>query len=90
MKVALYVRLSTEEQAEEGFSIKGQIDVLEEYCKRNNYKVFEIYKDEGISGKSLERPSLKKLFKDSEEGNFNMVMVWKISRLSRKQQFQTN
>lgn len=85
MNVALYVRVSTEEQAEEGFSINGQINVLEEYCKKNNYKIIEIYKDEGISGKSIERPSLKKLLRDSEEGNFNMVMVWKISRLSRKQ-----
>ncbi|WP_217486908.1 recombinase family protein [Cytobacillus firmus] len=85
MKVALYVRVSTEEQAEEGFSINGQIKTLVEYCKRSNYKIVEIYKDEGISGKSLDRPSLKKLLKDSKNGKFNMLMVWKISRLSRKQ-----
>ncbi|WP_328200321.1 recombinase family protein [Cytobacillus kochii] len=41
--------------------------------------------DEGISGKSINRPSIKKLLGDSESNHFNMVMVWKISRLSRKQ-----
>ncbi|MDQ1143422.1 DNA invertase Pin-like site-specific DNA recombinase [Bacillus sp. SORGH_AS 510] len=85
MKVALYVRVSTEEQAEEGYSINGQIKVLEDYCNKNNFQVVEIYKDEGISGKSTDRPALKELLRDSEHNKFDMVMVWKISRLSRKQ-----
>jgi len=85
MKVAFYVRVSTEEQAEEGYSINGQIKVLEEYCKRNKYTITEIYKDEGISGKSMERPALKHLLHDAQLGLFDMVMVWKISRISRKQ-----
>ncbi|WP_219913051.1 recombinase family protein, partial [Bacillus paranthracis] len=49
MKVALYVRVSTEEQAEEGFSINGQIKLLEEFCEKNSYQIVKIYKDEGIS-----------------------------------------
>lgn len=85
MKVALYVRVSTEEQADEGYSINGQIKVLEEHCKNNSYQVVKVYKDEGISGKSTNRPSLKELLKDSESNKFDIVMVWKISRLSRKQ-----
>ncbi|WP_439874705.1 recombinase family protein [Bacillus mycoides] len=85
MKVALYVRVSTEEQAEEGFSINGQIKLLEEFCEKNSYQIVKIYKDEGISGKSLDRPSLQKLLKGCESKQFDMIMVWKISRLSRKQ-----
>ena len=53
MKVALYVRVSTEEQAEEGFLINGQISILSEYCKNNKYEIVNIYIDEGVSGKSL-------------------------------------
>lgn len=84
-KVVLYARVSTDEQAEEGYSISGQIRVLREYCEKNNYQIINIYKDEGFSGKSLDRPSLKELIKDSESKQFDMVMVWRISRLSRKQ-----
>ncbi|OIJ21879.1 resolvase [Anaerobacillus alkalidiazotrophicus] len=84
-KVVLYVRVSTEEQAEEGFSINGQIKVLEDYCQRNKLQIVSTYKDEGFSGKSLDRPSLKELLKDCESEEFDMVMVWKINRLSRKQ-----
>lgn len=84
-RVVLYVRVSTEEQAEEGYSINGQIKVLEEYCERNKYQIINTYKDEGFSGKSLDRPSLKELLKDCESKQFDMVMVWRINRLSRKQ-----
>ncbi|MCH4825555.1 recombinase family protein [Planococcus halocryophilus] len=84
-KVALYVRVSTEEQATEGYSIAGQIQILRDYCNKNDFKVVKIYKDEGISGKSTERPSLQELLEDSKHNNFDMVMVWKVSRLSRKQ-----
>lgn len=66
MKVALYVRVSTEEQAEEGYSISGQISTLSEYCRNNGFEIVNIYKDEGVSGKSINRPSLKQLLFDSE------------------------
>lgn len=85
MKVALYVRVSTDEQADEGFSINGQIKTLEEFCEKNSYEIVKVYKDEGLSGKSLDRPSLKELLKECESNQFDMVMVWKINRLSRKQ-----
>jgi site-specific DNA recombinase len=85
MKVALYVRVSTEEQADEGFSINGQIKTLEDYCERNRYEVVKVYKDEGLSGKSMNRPALRELLKDCKSNLFDMVMVWKISRLARKQ-----
>ncbi|MFC4321726.1 recombinase family protein [Litchfieldia salsa] len=85
MKVALYVRVSTEEQADEGYSIEGQIKALTEYCHRNNFEIVEKYKDEGISGKSMNRPALNQLLNDCTNKKFNLVLVWKYSRLSRKQ-----
>lgn len=85
MRVAIYARVSTEEQAEDGFSIEGQIKSLTDYCIRNNWEVLGVYKDEGLSGKSLARPNLQRMLKECTNGSVDMVMVWKVSRLSRKQ-----
>ncbi len=86
MRVALYVRVSTEEQAEEGFSIDGQIKNLTDYCERNNYSIIDIYKDEGVSGKSIKgRTALNRLLEDCVSNKFDMVIVWKVSRLARRQ-----
>ncbi|MEH7457264.1 recombinase family protein [Bacillus sp. JJ1127] len=85
MKVALYVRVSTEEQAEEGYSIEGQVKTLTDYCKGHKYDIYNTYKDEGFSGKSTNRPALQQLLNDCKDHKFNMIIVWKISRLSRKQ-----
>ncbi|HEY9061584.1 MAG TPA: recombinase family protein [Pseudobacteroides sp.] len=81
---ALYVRVSTEEQAKEGYSIQAQTEVLTQYCKLYNIEIFKAYRDLGISGKTIgERPGLAELLDDTDKGCFNFVIVWKISRLSR-------
>ncbi|WP_341518715.1 recombinase family protein [Bacillus paramobilis] len=85
MKVAIYIRVSTEEQAEEGYSIEGQVKTLTDYCKSHAYDIYNTYKDDGYSGKSTDRPALQKLLNDCKNHKFNMIIVWKISRLSRKQ-----
>lgn len=84
LHVAIYVRVSTEEQFQEGFSIEGQIKTLTDFCKGQGHEIIEVYKDEGISGKSMNRPALIRLLNDASKNKFNMVMVWKISRISRK------
>lgn len=84
-RVAIYTRVSTVEQAEEGYSIDEQERLLIEFCDKNNYEVYKTYSDKGISGKDIKhRPSLKKLLKDAEDKKFDMVLVWKINRISRK------
>ena len=84
-KVAIYARVSTVEQAEEGYSIDEQERLLREYCDKHNLEVYKAYSDRGISGKDIKhRPELKQMLKDSEENKFDMVLVWKINRLSRK------
>jgi site-specific DNA recombinase len=84
MKAAIYVRVSTIEQAEEGYSISAQISLLNDYSKTFNYDVYKIYQDAGISGKNIkDRPALKDLLKDARNKRFDLVIVWKLSRLSR-------
>lgn len=85
VKVAIYCRVSTKEQAEEGYSIDEQERLIIECCEKNNYEVFKCYADKGISGKNITaRPGLKALLRDAEGGCFNLVISWKINRLSRK------
>lgn len=83
-KAALYIRVSTEEQAVEGMSVSGQTETLRQYCSLFGIEIYRIYQDLGISGKdTINRPSLNQLIADSKKGLFNCVLVWKISRLSR-------
>jgi site-specific DNA recombinase len=83
-RVAIYARVSTEEQAKEGFSITAQLQTLRQYAQIYNWEVVDEYVDEGISGKSVKgRPEMKRLMKDVENERFDAVIVWKISRLSR-------
>ncbi|MGL5085062.1 MAG: recombinase family protein, partial [Clostridium sp.] len=84
-KVAIYCRVSTIEQAEEGYSINEQERMLIEYANKNDYEIYKAYSDRGISGKNIvARPALKELLKDAEQKKFDMVITWKINRLSRK------
>ena len=85
VRVALYVRVSTEEQAEHGYSIEAQLDVLRQYCKLYHKEIVEEYVDPGVSGKEMtKRAKLQKLLRDAELGRFDEVIVWKFNRMSRK------
>lgn len=84
--VALYVRVSSERQANEAhYSIPEQIDRLKSYCKAKEWNVYKIYTDGGQSGAYLDRPALNELVKDAELKKYNMVLVYKLDRLSRRQ-----
>lgn len=83
-RVAIYARVSTTEQAEEGYSIDEQQRLLTEWCEKNGYIVHEVYADRGISGKSIKkRPALIKLIDDAQNKHFDVVLVWKTNRLAR-------
>lgn len=83
--IAVYCRVSTDEQAEFGYSIDEQKRLLEEWCKANDYIIYKCYSDRGISGKNIkDRPALKELLSDAKAGKFDMVISWKINRVSRK------
>ena len=85
VRVALYGRVSTEEQALKGFSIDAQVDALKEYCEKNSMKIVDIYLDEGISGAKppLKRPALKRLLEDVESGKIDMILFTKLDRWFR-------
>ncbi|MCM3718127.1 recombinase family protein [Fictibacillus phosphorivorans] len=83
-KVAIYARVSTEEQASEGYSISAQLQTLRQYANLYGWEISNEYVDEGISGKSIKgRPAMQRLVADIDKGKFQAVLVWKISRLSR-------
>ena len=84
IKTGIYIRVSTEEQAKEGFSIKAQKEKLTTYSKLNNWNNITYYIDDGLSGKNInERPNIIKLINDVKNRNINNVLVYKLDRLTR-------
>jgi len=81
---AIYVRVSTDDQAQEGFSIRAQIEKLKTYAQIKGWDIYDIYSDEGISGKNIvDRPEMNRLIDDVNDGKVNNVLVFKIDRLTR-------
>ncbi len=65
----IYVRVSTEEQSREGFSLQEQEDRLKEFCNFKRYEIFKIYKDAGISAKNDKRPAYQEMMRDVRNKN---------------------
>ncbi len=80
---ALYVRVSTEEQAKKGFSVDAQKEKLIKACHEKKW-FYEVYEDAGYSAGSLKRPAIQRLIKHIKEGKIGRVLVWRLDRLSRK------
>jgi len=84
--LALYRRVSTDKQADEGYSLDVQIEKLQAFAKTlNNVKEIRVYTDDGYSGGSLDRPGMKQMIQDIEAGIITHVIVVKLDRLSRSQ-----
>jgi site-specific DNA recombinase len=83
MLTVAYCRVSTEEQAAEGFSISGQADRLQAYAELHELGAVTVIDDGGWSGKNLERPGLRRLLEMVEAGHVSHVLVWRLDRLSR-------
>lgn len=82
---AIYIRVSTDFQAEEGYSIDAQKEQLSAYCISKGIKNYEFYIDGGWSGSNIERPEMQRLIKDVKEDKISHVIVYKLDRLSRSQ-----
>ena len=85
--LAFYLRVSTSQQAQEGYSLEGQLQACIKKAKEEYGPdvAWEVFVDEGISGKDLEhRPELKRMLREIENGKFDGVIAWKVSRLARK------
>jgi site-specific DNA recombinase len=83
-QVGIYARVSTDEQAREGYSIGAQRDRLLAFCRAQGWDVTGIYIDDGHSGAKLDRPALNRLRDDARARIFDLVLVWKVHRMSRK------
>ena len=80
----LYIRVSTEDQAREGFSLKEQEKRLRAMCEYKGYEVYKIYKDSGISAKTGNyRPAFEELLQDIKDKKCNTIVVLKLDRLTR-------
>ncbi len=96
MKVALYTRVSTEDQAREGFSLEVQRNYLLQYAKNFDWDVVcslpvrDVYMDDGFSGGNMDRPALKKLLFDAKAKKFDTVLVYKIDRFARNNRMLLN
>lgn len=80
----IYIRVSTEDQAKDGFSIHAQREKLTKYAEANDWDIYDFYVDDGISGKNLDgRPEVTRLLNDVKEGKVNNVLIYKLDRLTR-------
>ncbi len=80
----IYIRVSTEDQAREGFSLPEQEKRLRAMCEYKNYEIYKIYKDAGISAKTgNHRPAFEELLQDIRDKKCNTIVVLKLDRLTR-------
>ncbi|MDR1160154.1 MAG: recombinase family protein [Syntrophomonadaceae bacterium] len=83
-RVALYTRVSTREQAQEGFSLEAQERTLREYCTLKGWEIVRTYSDKGKSAKDIKRRSdMLRLLEDVKKKEFDIVLVWKLTRATR-------
>jgi site-specific DNA recombinase len=83
VKAGIYIRVSTDEQAAEGFSIDAQKRRLLAYADSQDWEVTEVYIDDGWSAKDLKRPEMQRMIKDVEIHAFDVVLVYKLDRMTR-------
>ena len=84
-KCGLYLRVSTEDQAREGFSLPEQKERLEAFCKFKGYEIIDYYEDAGISAKTgNHRPEFERLKKDIRAKKINTIVALKLDRIIRK------
>ena len=84
MKAAGYVRISSEEQAREGYGLAAQDQAIRAYCQAHSWELAGVYTDAGKSGKSTKgRGELARLLSDAQAGRFQRVVFWKLDRLGR-------
>ena len=83
MRVAGYTRVSTSEQAIHGLGLSVQRDKIQAYCDSQSWDLAEIYEDAGISGATMDRPALRQMIQSAEAGEFDLILIYKIDRISR-------
>lgn len=80
VKVAIYTRVSTDDQAEEGYSLDAQKERLEAYCEAQGWDVVRIYVDDGYSGRTCKRPAYQRMMQERDE--WDVILVLKMDRIT--------
>ena len=83
MRCGVYVRVSTDDQRDNGYSIDSQLRMIKEYCEKNDYDIVDVYNDAGHSGKDLMRPEMQRLLKDIKSKKLDKLIAIKVDRLTR-------
>jgi site-specific DNA recombinase len=83
MRAVNYGRVSTDEQAKEGYSIDSQGDYCLKFIQSQDWELFDSYVDDGYSAKDLNRPAMRRLIKDAKARKFEVVVFYKLDRLVR-------
>ena len=83
MRCGIYVRVSTDDQRDNGYSIDSQLRMIKEYCEKNDYNIVDVYNDAGHSGKDLMRPEMQRLLADIKSKKIDKLIAIKVDRLTR-------
>jgi len=85
LRVVIYIRVSSEEQVRHGYSLQAQKERLLDYCKEHNYKVVDIYIDEGKTARSKlrSRTEMQRLIRDASTDKFDRIVFWRLDRWFR-------
>lgn len=83
MRACIYSRVSTESQVDEGYSLDAQLDRCKAYCVSQGWEVVTVYIEEGVSAKDTNRPELQRMLTDAQSGLFDVVLVYRLDRLTR-------
>ncbi|WP_027417678.1 recombinase family protein [Aneurinibacillus terranovensis] len=83
MRTAIYIRVSTDEQAKEGFSIPAQKERLTQYVQSQDWDLYDYYIEEGFSAKDTNRPELQRMMDDIRKKKIDIVLVYRLDRLTR-------
>ena len=80
----IYIRVSTEDQAREGFSLGEQEEKLRQLCKYKGFEIFKVYKDAELSAKNMkDRPAFQEMLEDMKAGKLNYIVAYKLDRVTR-------
>jgi len=83
LRARCYLRVSTDEQAKEGFSLAAQEEKCKQFIEFHDWTYDGVYKDDGYSGKDLKRPAMQRLLNDAKQKEFDILVVYRLDRLTR-------
>lgn len=83
MRAAIYIRVSTEEQAKEGYSVPSQESVCLRWLNENGHELVDTYIDDGYSSKNLKRPDMQRMLRDIPNRKFDLLVFWRMNRVTR-------